>query len=61
MEHKDRLWLSGFTTVSEVLANDPLAIEEVRQALERDLDSDDAWLTPWKDGFSAGIRVSFGY
>jgi len=60
MAWKDRLWLSGFATVSEVLAYDRLAIEEVRQALEGDLVSDQLWLAPWRAGFYAGIRASFG-
>ena len=60
MTHEDRLWLSGFTTVSQVLAHDRLAIEEVRQALDEDLISDEAWLLPWRAGFNAGVRVSFG-
>ena len=36
MTSTQRLWLNGFTTMSEVLANDRLAVEEVRQALEND-------------------------
>ena len=34
MTQQDRLWLSGFTTVSQVLAHDRLAIAEVQQALD---------------------------
>ncbi len=60
MTSNERLWLNGFTTVSEVLAYDRLAIEEVRQALEEYLGSDEAWLAPWKAGLDAGIRASFG-
>lgn len=60
MTSNERLWLSGFTTVSEVLAYDKLAIEEVREALEGDLFSNQLWLAPWKSGFHAGIRASFG-
>src|SRR5512135_2744572 len=41
MTATDRLWLNGFTTMSEVLANDRLALEEVRQALEDDSRSDE--------------------
>lgn len=61
MTQEDRLWLSGYTTASEVLAHDDLAIEEFRQTLERDLVSEEAWLLPWKAGFNAGLRVGFGY
>src|SRR5262249_38729435 len=60
MEHEERLWLSGFATVREALGNVPLGVEEVRQALERDLLTSEAWLAPWKAGFEAGIRVGFG-
>ena len=60
MTHQDRLWLSGFTTVSQVLAHDRLAIAEVQQALDGDFVTDQLWLAPWKAGFNAGIRVSFG-
>lgn len=61
MTHQDRLWLSGFTTVSQVLSYDRLAIEEVRQELDGELASDQPWLAPWKAGFNAGVRVSFGF
>jgi hypothetical protein len=60
MTATDRLWLNGFTTMSEVLANDRLAVEEVRQALEDDILSNQAWLAPWKAGLEAGIRACFG-
>ena len=60
MTSTDRLWLNGFRTVSEALANDELAIEELRQELEEDPASDDAWLAPWKAGVDAGLRASFG-
>jgi len=61
MTMTERLWLNGFTTVSEVLANNRLAIEEVLQALEEDLlISEEAWLAPWKAGLDAGIRAGFG-
>jgi hypothetical protein len=60
MTATDRLWLNGFTTMSEVLANDRLAVEEVRQALEEDILSNQAWLGPWKSGLEAGIRACFG-
>jgi hypothetical protein len=46
--------------MSEVLTNDRLAIEEVRQALEEDVVSNQAWLAPWKAGLDAGIRACFG-
>ena len=60
MTSRDRLWLNGFTTMSEVLANDRLAVEEVRQALEDHLVSNEPWLAPWKAGLDAGIRACFG-
>jgi hypothetical protein len=60
MSVTERLWLNGFTTMSEVLANDRLALEEVRQALEDDVDSDQPWLAPWRAGLEAGIRACFG-
>jgi predicted transcriptional regulator len=60
MTATDRLWLNGFTTMSEVLANDRLALEEVRQALEDDSRSDEPWLAPWRAGLEAGIRACFG-
>lgn len=60
MTATDRLWLNGFTTMSEVLANDRLAIEEVRQALEDDAGPDEAWSTPWRDGLDAGLQACFG-
>jgi hypothetical protein len=60
MASKERLWLSGFTTVSQVLAYDRLGIEELRQALDGDFESDQVRLAPWKAGFNAGIRASFG-
>ena len=60
MSSTERLWLNGFTTASEVLADDRLAIEEVRQALEDDLVSNDPWLAPWTAGLDAGIRACFG-
>jgi hypothetical protein len=60
MTSTDRLWLNGFTTASEALANDRLAIEEVRQALEDEPSSDHPWLAPWKAGLEAGMRACFG-
>jgi hypothetical protein len=60
MTATQRLWLNGFATMSEVLANDRLALEQVRQALEDDADSDEPWLTPWRAGLEAGIRACFG-
>jgi hypothetical protein len=60
MSVRDRLWLNGFTTASELLANDRLAVEEVRQALEEESVLDQIWLAPWKDGLGAGIRACFG-
>jgi len=60
MSSTERLWLNGFTTMSEVLASDRLAIEEVRQALEEDRVTDQPWLAPWKAGLDAGIRACFG-
>jgi len=60
MTQQDKLCLSGFTTVSQVLAHDRLAIAEVQQALDGDFVRDQLWLAPWKAGFNAGIRVSFG-
>ncbi len=60
MTATDRLWLNGFTTASEMLANDRLAIEEVRQALEDDAVPDKGWLASWWAGVEAGIRASFG-
>lgn len=61
MTSTQRLWLNGFTTMSEVLANDRLAVEEVRQALENDaVLKDQDWLAPWKAGLEAGIRAGFG-
>jgi hypothetical protein len=59
MTQQDRLWLSGFTAVSELLEQDRLAIEEVRQVLE-DQSSDERWLAPWKAGFDAGVLVGYG-
>ena len=60
MTSNEKLWLSGFTTVSEVLADDRLAIEEVRQVLEDDVSLDQPWLAPWRAGFDAGVRAGFG-
>jgi hypothetical protein len=60
MTSTERLWLNGFTTMSEVLANDRLAVEEVRQALEEDVASDQPWVAPWMAGLDAGIRACFG-
>lgn len=60
MSSTDRLWLNGFTTMSEVLANDRLAIEEVRQVLEEDCVADQQWLAPWKAGLDAGLRACYG-
>lgn len=60
MTSTEKLWLNGFATMSEVLTNDRLAIEEVRQALEEDALSNQAWLAPWKAGLDAGIRACFG-
>jgi hypothetical protein len=60
MTSAERLWLSGFTTMSEVLANDRLAIEEVRQAFEEDHGQDQSWLAPWREGLDAGIKACFG-
>lgn len=60
MSATDRLWLNGFTTASELLANDRLAVEEVRQTLEEESVLDQAWLAPWKEGLEAGIAASFG-
>ncbi len=60
MTSAERLWLNGFTTMSEVLASDRLAIEEVRQALEEDQASIQAWLAPWMEGLDAGVRACFG-
>jgi hypothetical protein len=60
MTSTERLWLNGFTTVSEALANDQLAIEEVRQAFEEGGVSDEPWLSAWKAGVVAGIGASFG-
>ena len=60
MSVSDRLWLSGFSTVSELLSNDRLAVEEVHQALEGDAVLDERWLAPWWAGLDAGIRACFG-
>jgi hypothetical protein len=60
MTATDRLWLNGFTTASEMLANDRLAIEEVREALEGTPGLDQGWLAPWHAGVEAGIRACFG-
>jgi len=60
MTATDRLWLNGFTTVSEMLASDRLAIDEVRQALEEEAFLDAGWLAPWRAGLDAGIRACFG-
>lgn len=60
MTATERLWLNGFATVSEVLANDRLALEEVRQVLEDDAGLDQTWLAPWRAGLDAGIRACFG-
>ncbi len=60
MTATDRLWLNGFTTASEMLANDQLAIEEVRQALDEDSVLDKGWLAAWCAGVEAGIRSCFG-
>ena len=55
MSSTERLWLNGFTTASEVLADDRLAIEEVRQALEDDLVSNDPG---WRPGRPASTPAS---
>ena len=60
MTSKERLWLNGFTTVSEVMARDRLAIEEVRQVLEDASESDRSWMAAWAEGFDAGLRAGFG-
>jgi hypothetical protein len=60
MTAREKLWLNGFATMSEVLANDRLALEEVRQALEDDACSDEPWFAPWRAGLQAGIRACFG-
>ena len=60
MSSEQRLWLNGFATMSLALAQDELAIEEVKQALEEDLDSGRRWMAPWLAGLNAGIRASFG-
>lgn len=59
MSATDRLWLNGFTTVSEMLANDRLAVEEVRQALSEDAGSSQPFAA-WRAGVDAGIRACFG-
>lgn len=60
MSATDRLWLNGFTTASELLASDRLAVEEVRLVLEEESVQDKAWLAPWMEGLEAGIAASFG-
>jgi hypothetical protein len=60
MTSQERLWLNGFATVSQVLAHDRLALEEVRQVLEGTPVADQAWMDSWKAGFNAGILASFG-
>lgn len=60
MTATDRLWLNGFTTASEMLGNDRLAVEEVLQALEEDGARGHGWLAPWLAGLEAGIRACFG-
>jgi hypothetical protein len=60
MTATQRLWLNGFATMSEVLANDRLALEEVRQALEDEVGIDEPWFKPWRAGLEAGIRACFG-
>lgn len=61
MTWMDRLWLNGFTTASEMLANDSLAIEEVREAFEdEDGVPNRPWLAPWMAGLDAGVRASYG-
>jgi hypothetical protein len=60
MTSQERLWLNGFATVSQVFAHDRLALEEVRQVLEGTPVTEQAWMDPWKAGFNAGIRASFG-
>ena len=61
MSVTERLFLNGFTSVSEMLANDRLAIEEVRQALEEEPTPEHGWLAPWIEGVEAGIRACFGH
>ena len=46
--------------MSQVLAYDRLGIEELRQAWEGGFVSDQVRLAPWKAGFDADIRASFG-
>jgi hypothetical protein len=60
MTAQERLWVNGFTTVGQAFAQDRLALEEVRQALEEQLAPEEAWMAPWQDGFRAGVRAGFG-
>ena len=59
MSTRDRLWLNGFTTASELLAGDRLALEEMRQAFEEP-NSDRSWDATWRFGLEAGLDASFG-
>ena len=59
MSASDRLWLNGFSTVSEMLANDRLAIAQVRQALEEE-SPDQGPFAAWWAGLEAGVRACFG-
>jgi hypothetical protein len=61
MSVTERLFLNGFTTVSEMLANDRLAFEEVRQVLEVEPTPDQSWLAPRREGLEAGIGACFGH
>jgi hypothetical protein len=61
MTRTETLWLNGFRTASEMLANDTFAIEEVRQVLEGEESvCPPSWLTAWTAGLDAGVRASFG-
>jgi hypothetical protein len=60
MNSEQKLWLNGFATMSLVLAQDVLAIEEVKQALEDQPTLDQRWIAPWLAGLDAALRVSFG-
>ena len=60
MSSEQRLWLNGFATMSLVLAQDALAIEEVRQAFEEQPTPDPSWMAPWMAGLDAAIQASFG-
>jgi hypothetical protein len=59
MKRSARAYLDGFATAKSVLELDDLTSWEIMEAL--DPDREDPLVTPWRRGYNAAIRSSWGH